>query len=380
MIIRDKCVICGCKSFIAIKTIERFPVYMGISEETVENDILETMSWVGCDCCGCVQLDSLVDLDVLYQRGHNAGVGKIWEQHYRDFSKFISVHCGDRILEIGGGNLILASEVMNRSNPSRYTVFDKNPGSKLEDGIEVQREFFGLASVKTVKTRVDSIVGSHVMEHFYSPLDYLELISRILEGNGTILMSIPLIGNMVRDGFTNSLNFEHTYYIDMDIIRYLFSSRGYEVVDYEYHNPYNVFVACQRSEARWGLQGLMSKAQERISCFREFVSYHEKLVSQFNQDLDNSEVRKFLFGGHIFSQYLLKFGLAEDRFESVLDNDRDKIGRRLYGTNLQVRSPKILKDVKDPLVVLRVGQFREEIKRGILDINGQTTFLEGVEL
>ena len=84
----------------------------------------------------------------------------------------------------------------------------------------------------------------------------------------------------------------------------------------------------------------------------------------------------YLFGAHIFSQYLLGFGLEEDRFEAVLDNGPAKTGRRLYGTNLVTRRPEILEGVPRALVALRAGVYDHEIKQGILQaINENVVFM-----
>ena len=84
----------------------------------------------------------------------------------------------------------------------------------------------------------------------------------------------------------------------------------------------------------------------------------------------------YLFGAHVFSQYLFAFGLETERIAAVLDNAETKQGKRLYGTDLSVLSPKILARCPDePVVILRAGVYNEEIKRDILDnINPRTEF------
>ena len=57
----------------------------------------------------------------------------------------------------------------------------------------------------------------------------------------------------------------------------------------------------------------------------------------------------------------------------VLDNDKQKQNKRLYGTNLNVRSPKILSEYEKPIVILKVGIYKDEIKKDILEnINPKT--------
>ena len=50
--------------------------------------------------------------------------------------------------------------------------------------------------------------------------------------------------------------------------------------------------------------------------------------------------------------------------------------KRLYGTTLEVNSPKILKNNKNPTVILRAGVYNEEIKKDIIsNINSDTVFI-----
>ena len=69
--------------------------------------------------------------------------------------------------------------------------------------------------------------------------------------------------------------------------------------------------------------------------------------------------------------------LDESKIECILDNDANKQEKRLYGTSLMVRSPGILKDVKNAAVILRAGVYNKEIKKDILEnIRPDVTFWE----
>jgi hypothetical protein len=92
--------------------------------------------------------------------------------------------------------------------------------------------------------------------------------------------------------------------------------------------------------------------------------------------IENCDYPVYLFGAHIFSQYLLKSGLNGSVIVNILDNDQKKQNKRLYGTNLTVESPEILRNVKNPVVILKAGFYNEEIKSDIINnINPKTTFL-----
>ena len=55
----------------------------------------------------------------------------------------------------------------------------------------------------------------------------------------------------------------------------------------------------------------------------------------------------------------------------------NKHGKRLYGTNLVVQSPKVLKGMDNPVVILKAGVYNQEISDDILNnINPNTIFWE----
>ena len=47
----------------------------------------------------------------------------------------------------------------------------------------------------------------------------------------------------------------------------------------------------------------------------------------------------------------------------------------MYGTNLIVKNPRILKKYKNCTIILRAGVYNTEIKNSLAKINNQITFL-----
>ena len=82
----------------------------------------------------------------------------------------------------------------------------------------------------------------------------------------------------------------------------------------------------------------------------------------FKGRLAEDKSRNFIFAAHVATQYLLAAGLPSEKFAAVLDNNQDKIGKRLYGHDLFVRAPAAIKNVDRPVVVLRwTGVYDDEI-------------------
>ncbi|HDZ5150818.1 TPA: SAM-dependent methyltransferase, partial [Campylobacter jejuni] len=69
----------------------------------------------------------------------------------------------------------------------------------------------------------------------------------------------------------------------------------------------------------------------------------------------------------LFSQNLIYSGLDTSKIVCILDNDLNKQKKRLYGTKFIVKSPKILKDQDNSLVILNAGVYNNEIEKDILE-------------
>lgn len=63
------------------------------------------------------------------------------------------------------------------------------------------------------------------------------------------------------------------------------------------------------------------------------------------------------------------FGLKVDPVVAILDNDKNKHGKRLYGTDKLVMDPTELSALESPLVIIRAGTFTNEISIQLKSIN-----------
>jgi len=374
---RKRCVLCSHKNLANFYTFSNFPVYVGTSD--TNNDYLyQDMAWAKCKKCGQIQLKKLIEEKILYAKPHNAALGKTWRDHHNAFVDFTDEQCYGNILELGGGNLSLANKIAVSDRVRQYEVADSNifKSTVAVEKIIFNEKLFDLSLIEDKK--YDFVIHSHVLEHLYEPLDSLKKIRRILKSNGKMIFSVPMINNMLKKGHTNALNFEHTYYLNKEIVEYMLHASGFVIEkSLLYSSPaledWCLFAICSIQETNTRLD--ISNMPEKD--FQKFIDLNKHAVMSLNEQLKNHrESEKFIFGGHIFTQFLLNFGLEND-FICVLDNDKEKHNEFLYGTDLIVRSPKILSEYSNPVVVLRAGPYNGEIKQDILqNINNKTIFLE----
>jgi hypothetical protein len=183
---------------------------------------------------------------------------------------------------------------------------------------------------------------------------------------------------MLERKYTNCINFEHTVFLTEPYIEFLLAKHGFRLVRKQYFmDDHSIFYATVRDREVRATTLPADLYDKNRRLYLDYVDYHVKLIEDLNRKIRAAERKVYLFGAHVFAQYLIEFGLDTSRLTCLLDNDPKKQGRRLYGTGLKVSSPKILREVDRPIVVLKAGVYNAEIRNDILqNINPAATFLE----
>jgi hypothetical protein len=340
-----------------------------------QKDLLSDMSWGISKGTGCIQLTRLIPLDILYQSQHAGAVGNVWINHHKEFAKFVLKQKPTSVLEIGGAHGILSKEY-SCLDKIKWTILEPNPAPV--DGVEAEfiNGFFD--SSFSFNQPIDTIIHSHVFEHIYYPDEFVSNMRNILTNGQMAIFSVPNMEVMLQNKYTNCIDFEHTVFLTEPYIEHLMSKHGFILEQKEYYlEDHSIFYAyVKHSDAPLvKLPKNIYKYNEKI--FLDYLDYyHNQLVPELNQKIKEAEGQPiFLFGAHGFSQYLIEFGLSIGSVICLLDNDKNKQKQRLYGTNLEVESPSILKEFKRPIVILKAGAYDEEIKSDIIkNINPDVIF------
>jgi len=333
--------------------------------------ITENMVWVSCNKCGCPQLKYLVEPSVLYYRPHNPSIGKMWEKHNLEFSKIIAKYKPLHIMEVGGANLKLANIIVN-DGVKKYDVIDFSAG-KYETEPTSKKINLYRTSIEEYKIakKIDAVVLSHTFEHFYEPLKILTYLYDNLVGQCRLFISVPNIENQIHDGFLNALNYEHSFYINKEYLEYLFGLAGFLVEEKYDFTRHNIFYVLKKSNSVIPLKIPFNKKPQQI--FTKFVDNCRTDVENIKATLHNKNF--YVFGAHIFAQFLFHFGLDKNGLLGLLDNDPQKIGNYLCGVDYQVFHPSVIVSDTKPIVVLRASQYSEEIKQQLTGLNHGCVFV-----
>jgi len=364
---RDRCLLTQKNGVDEFFCVNKFPIYMGCVETDISDDIFLDMKWGVSNHTGLVQLMELIPPEILYSKHHNPGVtGKTWEEHHYKFSELIKTSPVKKCLEIGGATGTLFKHFLKSDEKFTWNVLEPSGVFKIKDErvIAINDYFENYIP----KEKYDIVVHSHVLEHVYEPMDFIKKVRDILVDGGYQYISIPNMREWLSKGYTNTLMFEHTYYIDEYVLEFMLNNNGF-IIEEKIINEHSIMVKAKK------VNGIIDCDWSFEYSKKIFENYYKNLINDVKETVCKIEEKSvYLFGAHIFSQIFIKMGLDENKIISILDNNIEKQNKRLYGTKLMVNSPEILRDIEKPIVIVRAGAYTKEIIDGIVDINSSVIF------
>ena len=355
---------------------KKFPIFMGATKKRQSECKFSEMSFYISKNSGFIQLNPLIPLNLLYPYSHNSGcIGKLWNKHHFRFAKFVLKQKPSKVLEIGGSHGILASEVHKYKKNTYWKIIEPNPRPIKNSKAIFKKGYFDDGYKD--KINYDTIVHSHVLEHIYDLNKFFKNLKKFSSEGTKLIFSIPNMEVMLKKKYNNCLNFEHTVFLTVPYVKYFLSKYSFKLMKISYFlSDHSIFFYAKRSNDIKinNLKKSLFKKNKKI--FMNYINHYLNIIKKINIKLNKFKNPIFLFGGHIFSQYLLEFGLNKSKIISILDNDPNKQNKFLYGTNLKIKSPQILKNFKNPVVLLKAGAYDKEIKKDILkNINKNTIFI-----
>jgi SAM-dependent methyltransferase len=330
-------------------------------------DIFADAVWGISPSSGSVQLMELIDPAVLYSQHHFSGtIGGIWAKHHKKFGDFILSANPAEVLEVGGASGQLAKVALESNESVKWTIIEPSPQDPSTDDRLTRIQ--GFFEEYDFPHAYDAVVHSHVFEHVYNPMKFLQKIASLLNEGSSHFIALPNMRYWLEHGFSSALTFEHTYYLDEQVIEYLMAKNGFTLKD-KIVEDHSMFFRYVKDDSVTVPTTDFAYIKD---VFMNYVTGMEQDVAEINTKIKDNKI--YLFGAHIFSQTLLNLGINEGQVVNILDNDPKKQEHRLYGTNLIVKSPECLKDLYQPIIIVRGASYTDEIKESILRVNPTAIF------
>jgi hypothetical protein len=354
---RRACAACGAPGLEPLLEITGVPVHMGCTDQPSSQDVSCDQRWATCPRCGSVQLAALAPLDLVYQTQHNGAVGGVWARHHTALAEFVAARAPQSVVEVGGASGALAREYAATHEIDSWTVVEPNPTFTPEPPINLIATY--VEEVDDVVADADAVVHSHLLEHLYEPRAFLAGMREQARPEAPMLLSVPDLASLLAQSGANALNFEHTYFFDVELLEWMLRDAGYTVTSTERFEQHSFFIEAL-PDAEPGAAGPPPDAGEGARAFARFVETARADAQELIARAAAFNGPVYLFGAHVFSQFLIGCGFPPERAAAVLDNDPAKQGLRLYGTPLTVQPPAVLDGV-GAAVIVRATHYTAEI-------------------
>lgn len=178
--------------------------------------------------------------------------------------------------------------------------------------------------------------------------------------------------------FTNCLNFEHTIFLSESVLEFLLTKNKFRIKRKKYFKEHSIFYSVYKDESLdTSSLVLKNEYEKNKKLFFNLREFYQKRIAFLNELLQKTQKEVYLFGSHLFAQYLIYQGLDTSKIKYILDNNKAKQEKRLYGTRFFVKAPQILANKDNALLILNAGAYNDEIERDIKEnINAKVEIIK----
>jgi len=343
-----------------------------LSLERADNTKRYLIKMTICENCGLHQLIHGIEPDAFYSDYMTPSSWKS-EPHLSKLVDVISqlVKFQDSIIDIGCNDGKFLMALKNQGFKNLYGVEPtKNTAEAAKSsGFQVTNEYLDVMVAESLVREhgeFDVVVTRQVLEHIKDIKSFLGSVRTLLKDKGILVIEVP----------DSEINFkhsdygvweEHLNYFTRSSLTRILSEMGWEITNW-YRSDFSgwcqTLIATpvsipQDSEIQIGRIGVSREVDE----FDSWVSHFESFKAQIRERIDElvgDEGRVALFGvGSRSISTLYSLDLI-NRITAAYDDSKEKIGKYIPGTNIQiVQSDQIKKDLIQ-LILLGVNFENEE--------------------
>lgn len=355
-------------------TIKDFPVSLSCVDSEFNYNKKLDMRFEICKNTGIIQIKNAPCLEDIYLTPHNLHSGNIWNKLFTVFSNMLNkyIESNINVLEIGGGTLLLASNILKNNKINKYKVYEKHLSLKhsSDKRISIIEEYFLNNTI--INDKYDFYIHSHVLEHVWNPREFIETIRNNIDVGSYHCFIVPNLKETFSNKYTNALDFEHNFFIIEDYIDIILHNNNFELLEKEFYLDHSIiYITKKIDNSNLIIKKFPNLYHENKQIANNFYNYHIDLISKLNNQINEFEGDIYLFGGTGFSIYLIMFGLNTDKIIHILDNDPKKENKQVYGTQFTVKNPIIIRNKNNVAVIVKAASYQEEIENQLYELNNK---------
>lgn len=328
--VRSACLVCKSTTLTEIfQSDKETAISFSMYDTRYPDPVFVPYNVLRCGDCKTHQTKYLGDLSLVYAKNHVDAFGTVKKNMHTQFTEFITQTKDiTGILEVGPSTDVLANEILETTGHTiPYSVVDPDfRGDRTK--IRVYDTFIENVDLETVDG--NAIVMSNLFEHLYYPMAVIDKIQRSPK-NKYVYLNHPNFDHASTHDMNVILNIEHIFYVDNEFVAKMFKSFGYTCTARGEYETHTVFFKFERTHEPSSDAIVNSRADRDLA---EYFQRAKSKVDALNKILDTS-AKTYMWPASSHTAILFTFGVDHRKMTGLLDNSPAKIGKFLYGYDLE---------------------------------------------
>lgn len=283
-----------------------------------------------------------------------------------------------KFLEIGAGTDWLAKKIIKTYKPMKYTIVEPVKIKTIKS-IKIINDFF--PSKKITKKEYDVVLCFSVLEHVPCPKIFLTAIRKILNKNGSLILTVPDCQRQFETGDLNVLEHEHLNYFTRQSIKKLLLQNCLKIQKMKRQNDLlflqtkqiSKFNDEKQQQIKVNKNGLLKKS------FKAFKKLLENKYKKINSALEKNFQVYFYGATSGLNIFFSLTNFCSNQKIKIFDSDKSKKGYFIPSSNSQICTFKKPENINQSLNIISALSFKKQIlkqtkiknKKSILFLNGQ---------
>jgi SAM-dependent methyltransferase len=338
-----------------------------------------------CDLCWLVQTEDYAEADTLFspEYAYFSSTSASWLDHAKRYAdqivKDLELTNKSFVIEVASNDGYLLKNFLYAGIPCLGIEPTHSTSAAAESlGVSVLREFFSEALGETLASdgkQADLIIGNNVYAHVPDINDFTKGLKAVLKSGGTITLEFPHVMRMIELAQFDTVYHEHFSYLSLDAVSRIFTSAGLRVWNVEElptHGGSLRVYGCHADDARETHQTVshllereISEGLQQLDTYLEFQQQAVKIKNDLlafliEQKRNGKSVAAY--GAAAKGNTLLNYaGIRGDLLPFVCDAAQSKQGRYMPGSQIPIRLPSRLAEVRPDFVVILPWNIAEEV-------------------
>ncbi len=370
---KNTCLNCKNDKFVKLFNAKKFPLFFGaIPKEGLNKVNYYPLTISKCKNCNLVQQVNLLDQDIInsiYTADYYncsstvvSGLLKKEKVFFVDFLNAGKLKSGE-VLEVACYDGYVLDLLKNKG----WDVYGCDPNlmvkfAQKKFGSNILPEMFDKKSFGSKK--FDIIFFRNLLEHLYDTSKFLKEVKAKLKKNGSIYIEVPNIYNILNGSVFGSFFHQHISYFSIETLKFLLNQNGFDIERY-YAGDFLIVEAKVKKNM---IDKKANNSQKVNFYISEYNKTYSKYVKKFYSFFNNPKINKIcLFGASAQSTSMINLlnSKQKDKIKIIIDNDSNKIGKYMIGTNIKIKSPNEISSKDFDYALVMSFMYYEEMKENL---------------